>query len=103
VPLRVRYGMTCLIIRDAVRTVLCSDEWKISVVTRTGSHGARGAMVPRLPRETLVMLWYCVLPWQSLAYEGPEKATRGGVNGSQSKSTTETWAISQNRPDAPFF
>jgi hypothetical protein len=35
--------------------------------------------------------------------EGPEKATRGGVNGSQSKFLIGTWPISQNRPDAPLF
>jgi hypothetical protein len=45
----VRYGMACLIIRDAMRSVPCSDEWKIDVVIRPSSHGARGAMVPRLP------------------------------------------------------
>jgi hypothetical protein len=49
VPPRVRYGMACLLIRDVVGSVPCSDEWKIGVVTHQGSHGARGAMVPRLP------------------------------------------------------
>jgi hypothetical protein len=53
VPPRVRYGMACLLIRDVVGSVSCSDEWEIRVVTRPGSHGARGAMAPRLPRETL--------------------------------------------------
>jgi hypothetical protein len=66
---RVRYGMVCLIIRDDVESVSCPDEWKVGIVTRPGSHGARGAVVPRLARETLAMLWYCVLPWQSLAYD----------------------------------
>jgi hypothetical protein len=46
VPLCVRYGMTCLIIRDDVGSVPCSDEWEIGIVTRPGSHGARGAVVP---------------------------------------------------------
>jgi hypothetical protein len=46
VPPRVRYGTTCLLIRDVVGSVLCSDEWEIGVVTRIGSHGARGAVVP---------------------------------------------------------
>jgi hypothetical protein len=46
VPPRVRYGTTCLLIRDAVRSVPCLDEWEFGVVTRPGSHGARGAMVP---------------------------------------------------------
>jgi hypothetical protein len=35
---RVRYGMACLLIRDAVRSVPCSDESEIGVVTRLGSH-----------------------------------------------------------------
>jgi hypothetical protein len=46
VPPRVRYGTACLLIMDAVGSVTCSDEWKISVVTHPGSHGARGAVVP---------------------------------------------------------
>jgi hypothetical protein len=58
VPPRVRYETTCLLIRDAVGSVPCSDECEFGVVTHPGSHGARGAMVPRLPRETLAMLWY---------------------------------------------
>jgi hypothetical protein len=54
----VRYGTACLLIRDVVGSVPCSDEWEFDVVTRPGSLGARGAMVPRLPRETLAWLWY---------------------------------------------
>jgi hypothetical protein len=45
VPPRVRYGTTCLLIRDAVGRVPCSDEWEIGVVTGLGSHGARRVMV----------------------------------------------------------
>jgi hypothetical protein len=30
--------------------------------TRPGSHGARGVVVPRLPQETLALLWYCDYP-----------------------------------------
>jgi hypothetical protein len=48
VPPLVRYGTTCLLIRDVVGSVPCSDEWEIGVVTRLGSHGARGVMVPLL-------------------------------------------------------
>jgi hypothetical protein len=48
-PPRVRYGMACLLIRDAMGSVPCSDEWEIGVVTHPGSHGARG-------------LWYCDYP-----------------------------------------
>jgi hypothetical protein len=40
------YRMTCLLIRDVVRSVSYSDEWKIGVVTLLGSHGATGAVVP---------------------------------------------------------
>jgi hypothetical protein len=58
-PPRVRYGTACLLIRDAVGNVPCSNEWEFGVVTRLDSHGAREAMVPRLPRETLALLWYC--------------------------------------------
>jgi hypothetical protein len=46
VPSRVRYRTACLLIRDVVGSVSCLDEWKFGVVTRAGSHGARGAMVP---------------------------------------------------------
>jgi hypothetical protein len=59
VPPRVRYEMTCLLIRDVVESVPCSDEWEFGVVTRPGSNGERGAVVPRIPRETLALLWYC--------------------------------------------
>jgi hypothetical protein len=48
VPPCVRYGMACLLIRDAVRSVSCSVEWKIGVVTRLGSHGAIVVVVPLL-------------------------------------------------------
>jgi hypothetical protein len=44
----VRYGTTCPLFRDVVRNVPCSDKWKIGVVTRLGSHGARGVVVPLL-------------------------------------------------------
>jgi hypothetical protein len=49
VPPRVRYGTTCLLIRDVVGSVPCSDEWEFGIVTHLGSHGARGAVVPRVP------------------------------------------------------
>jgi hypothetical protein len=45
---RVQYGTTCLLIRDAVRSVSYSDKWEIDVVTRLGSHGARGVVVSLL-------------------------------------------------------
>jgi hypothetical protein len=46
VPPHVWYGTTCLLIRDAVKSVPCSDEWEFDVVTHPGSHGARGVVVP---------------------------------------------------------
>jgi hypothetical protein len=48
VPPRVQYGTTCLLIRDAVGSVPCSDEWEIGVVTRLRSHCARGVVIPLL-------------------------------------------------------
>jgi hypothetical protein len=45
---RVRYGTAFLLSRDAVGRVPCSDEWEIGIVTRRGSHGARGVVVPLL-------------------------------------------------------
>jgi hypothetical protein len=42
----VRYGTAYLLIRDDVGSVPCSDEWEFGVVTRPGSHGARGVVVP---------------------------------------------------------
>jgi hypothetical protein len=48
VTLRVRYRTACLLIRDVVRSVPYSDEWEFGVVTRLGSHGARGVVVPLL-------------------------------------------------------
>jgi hypothetical protein len=43
---RVRYGMTCLLIRDVVGSVPCSNMWETGVGTHLGSHGARGVVVP---------------------------------------------------------
>jgi hypothetical protein len=48
VPPCVQYGMACLLIRDAMGSVPCLDEWEISVVTRPSSHGARGVVVSLL-------------------------------------------------------
>jgi hypothetical protein len=35
-PLRVRYGMACLLIRDVVGSVPWLDEWEIGIVTHLG-------------------------------------------------------------------
>jgi hypothetical protein len=45
VPPCVRYGTACLLVRDVVGSVPCSNGWEIDVVTRLGSHGAREAMI----------------------------------------------------------
>jgi hypothetical protein len=59
---RVQYGTACLLIEDVVGSVPYSDEWEFGLVTRPGSHGAKEAVVLRLPWETLALLWYYVLP-----------------------------------------
>jgi hypothetical protein len=51
VPPHVQYGMTCLLIRDVVRSVSYSDEWEIGIVTCPESHVARGAVVLRQPKK----------------------------------------------------
>jgi hypothetical protein len=61
---RVWYGMACLLIRDVVGSVPCLDEWEIGVVTRLGSHGARGVVVPR---TTLGILSIAMVPCTTLA------------------------------------
>jgi hypothetical protein len=48
VPPCVRYGTACPLIRDAMGSVPCSDEWEIGVVTCVGSHGVRDVVVPLL-------------------------------------------------------
>jgi hypothetical protein len=48
VPPRVRYETACLLVRDVVGSVPCLDESEIGIVTRLGSHSARGLMVPLL-------------------------------------------------------
>jgi hypothetical protein len=45
---RILYRMACLLIRDVVGSVPCLVEWEIGVVTRLGSHGARGVVEPLL-------------------------------------------------------
>jgi hypothetical protein len=45
-PPRVRYGTACLLIKNVMGNVPCSDEWEFDIVTHPGSHGVRGAVVP---------------------------------------------------------
>jgi hypothetical protein len=61
---RVQYETACLLIRDVVGSVLCSNEWKIGVVTCLGSHGARGVVIPC---TTLGILSIAMVPHTTLA------------------------------------
>jgi hypothetical protein len=54
-PPCVRYGMACLLIRDAVGSVPSSVEWEIGIVTHLGSHGARGVVVQPYTLFTLIL------------------------------------------------
>jgi hypothetical protein len=67
VPPCVRFGMACLLISDAVESVSCSDKWEIGVVTHLGSHGARGAVVPRTTPGNLSI---AMVPCTTLAKPG---------------------------------
>jgi hypothetical protein len=46
VPPHVPYGTTCLQIKYVVGSIPCSDEWEFDIVTRLGSHGVTGVVVP---------------------------------------------------------
>jgi hypothetical protein len=62
VPPCVWYGTACLLIRDAMGTVPCSDEWEV-VWSFTQAHMVQeGSWYRVLPQETLVLLWYHILP-----------------------------------------
>jgi hypothetical protein len=62
VPPRVRYGTTCLLIRDAVGSVPCSYEWEVTW-SFTQTHVVQeGPLYCILPQGTLALLWYRVLP-----------------------------------------
>jgi hypothetical protein len=62
VPPHVRYGMTCLLIRDAMGSVPCSYEWEVAWSFAQAHMVQEGSWYRVLPRETLTLLWYCVLP-----------------------------------------
>jgi hypothetical protein len=42
---RVRYRMHFLLIRDAVKSVPCSDEWGSGMVIHSGPHDANGVVI----------------------------------------------------------
>jgi hypothetical protein len=59
---RVQYGMTCLQIRDAVGSVPCSDEWEVAWSFAQAHMVQEGPWYRVLPRKTLALLWYNILP-----------------------------------------
>jgi hypothetical protein len=52
----VRYGTTCLIIRDAMGCVPYSDEWEFDVVTRLGSWCKRGHGTTTIPENLSIAM-----------------------------------------------
>jgi hypothetical protein len=48
VPPHVRYGMTCLLIRNTIGSVSCSGEWRMTRYFSWDPNGARGAIVGNL-------------------------------------------------------
>jgi hypothetical protein len=63
VPPRIRYGMACLLIRDAMRSVPCSDEWEVAWLFAQAHMVQKGpwyhdysenVSIPVVPRITLV-------------------------------------------------
>jgi hypothetical protein len=64
---RVQYGAACLLIWDVVKSVPYSNGWEIGVVTRLGSHGAKGVVVPRTTPENLSI---AMVPRTTLAKPG---------------------------------
>jgi hypothetical protein len=59
---RVRYGTACLLIRDVVGSVSCSDEWEVAWSFTQAHMVQEGSWYHILPQETLALLWYRVLP-----------------------------------------
>jgi hypothetical protein len=51
VPPSVWYGMTCLLIRDAVGSVPCSDEWEVAWSIAQAYMVQEGLWYRVLPRE----------------------------------------------------
>jgi hypothetical protein len=62
VPPHVRYRIACLLIRDVVGSVLCSDEWKVAWSFAQAHMVQEGSWYHILPQETLALLWYHILP-----------------------------------------
>jgi hypothetical protein len=59
---RVRYGMTCLLIRDVVGSVPCSDVWALAWSFAQAHMVQEGSWYRVLSWEILALLWYHILP-----------------------------------------
>jgi hypothetical protein len=55
---RVWYGMTCLLIRDAMGSVPFSDEWEVPWSFAQTHMVQEGLWYRVLPWEILALLWY---------------------------------------------
>jgi hypothetical protein len=62
VPPHVRYGTACLLIRGAMGSVPCSDEWEVAWSFAQAHMVQEGPWYRVLPRKTLALLWYNILP-----------------------------------------
>jgi hypothetical protein len=59
---RVRYELAYLLIRIVVGSVSCSDEWEVVWSYAQAHMVQEGPWYRILPRETLALLYYHVLP-----------------------------------------
>jgi hypothetical protein len=59
---RVWYKTTCLLIRDDVGSLPCSNEWEVAWSFVQSYMVHEGPWYRVLPWETLALLWYRVLP-----------------------------------------
>jgi hypothetical protein len=62
VPPCVWYGVARLLIRDAVGSAPCSEEWEVAWSFFQAHMVQEGLWYRVLHRETLALLWYRVLP-----------------------------------------
>jgi hypothetical protein len=70
VPPRDRYGMTCLLIRDVVGSVPCSDEWEVAWSFAQAHMVQEGPGYHVLPQEALALLWIAMVWHTTLAKPG---------------------------------
>jgi hypothetical protein len=71
--------------------------------TNEVDHMLHLAIGVRPPPSMMIAVLTTLLVADMYNCEGPEKATRGGVNGSLSKFHKGTWPIFQIEPDTLFF